>query len=89
MSILRITCSLIFLIPIPDNWLKVLISSEEWRRLQLLMNDLFLNAKLPNVECLNLKAQRYTHTLHVMCDLFFVCLFVFEFANIFFLSLKC
>lgn len=64
-----------FLISISDNWLKVLMSSEGWRRLQLSMNGLFSNAKLLNVEDLNLKAQRYTHTLHVTCD-FFVCLFL-------------
>lgn len=50
------------------------------------MNGLFLNVKLQNVECLNLKAQRYTHTLPVIYD--YILFSVFEFANICY-PLKC
>lgn len=50
------------------------------------MNGLFLNVKSQNVECLNLKAQRYTHTLPVIYD--YILFSVFEFANICY-PLKC
>lgn len=49
------------------NWLKVLTSSRDQRRLRLSMRDLTWNVKSQIVECLRLKAHKYTHT-HVMYD---------------------
>lgn len=49
------------------NSLKVLMSSRDQRRFRLSMRDLTLNVKSQIVECLRLKAHKYTHT-HVMYE---------------------